>query len=99
MHIKRVRSFRKAVYFQLIFMIVITAGILGYLWIHSEYTNFSQESKKEEKEFISNQQTIIKNEVNSQIDYIQYMRVQAEDRLKENVKNRTYEAYDIAMNI
>lgn len=77
----------------------MTIGILGYLWINSEYTDFNQQSEKEKQEFIDNEQTTIKNEVDRQIDYIEYMRVQAEDRLKENVKSRTYEAYDIAMNI
>lgn len=74
-------------------------GILGYLWINSEFTTFNQQSEEYKQEFINNQQVTIKNEVNRQIDYINYMRSQAEEKLKENAKSRTYEAYDIAMNI
>lgn len=99
MQIKLLQSFRKVIYIEIIFVIIVTIGILGYLWINSEYTDFNQQSEKEKQEFIDNEQTTIKNEVDRQIDYIEYMRVQAEDRLKENVKSRTYEAYDIAMNI
>lgn len=99
MRIKLLQSFRKIIYFEIIVVILVTVGILGYLWINSQYVSFNQESEEKKQEFISNHQTIIKNEVNRQIDYIEYMRVQTEERLKENVKSRTYEAYNIAMNI
>ncbi|AGX41752.1 sensor domain-containing diguanylate cyclase [Clostridium saccharobutylicum] len=99
MYIKPLQSFRKVIYLELVFIIIATVFILGYLWISGEYNTFNQDSEKRKQEFISNQQILLKNEVNSQIDYIQYMRVQTEERLKENIKNRTYEAYDIAMNI
>ena len=96
---KLLQSFRKVIYLEIIFVIIVTVGVLGYLWIHSEYATFNQESEQKKQEFISNQQTLIKNEVSRQIDYIQYMRVQAEERLKEDIKSRTDEAYNIAINI
>lgn len=97
--IKPFESFRKVIYFELIFVSMIVIGIFGYLWIDSEYTTFNQQSENEKQNFINNQQSIVKNEVNRQIDYIQYMRAQAEEKLKDNIKSRTYEAYNIAMNI
>lgn len=99
MQIKLLGSFRKVIYFELLFVSVTIIGIFGYLWINSEFTTFNQQSEDYRQEFINNQQVTIKNEVNTQIDYINYMRAQAEEKLKENAKNRTYEAYDIAMNI
>lgn len=99
MKVKLFESFRRVIYFELIFVSIIVIGVFGNLWISSEYDAFNQQSKKERQDFINNQESIIKNEVNRQIDYIEYMKAQAEEKLRENVKSRTYEAYNIAINI
>lgn len=53
MRIKLFESFRKMIYFELIFVSMIVTSILGYLWIDSEYTTFNQQSENEKQNFIN----------------------------------------------
>lgn len=74
-------------------------GIIGTLWIYQEYRQFNDESKRLREDYLQNQKTLIREEVEKAIDYINYMKAGTHERLKRNIKNRVYEAYDIALNI
>jgi PAS domain S-box-containing protein len=71
----------------------------GYFWISAEYSDFKQESEHLLSDFIEKQKSLIRYEVNKALDFVIYNQKQTEQRLQENIKNRVYEAYDIAMNI
>jgi signal transduction histidine kinase len=85
--------------FTLIFLSFLSFGTIGILWIRSEYIQFKRISTTYESEYINSQKAILKGEVERVIDFINYMRTQTEKRLRQNVKDRTHEAYHIAMNI
>lgn len=93
------RSIVKTIFAHIIGFVVITSLILGYMWIDKEYSRFNEEAKALREEYIKNQKSILKNEVNRAVEYIEFEKSKAEIRLKEDIKSRTYEAYSIAMNI
>lgn len=93
------KSIVRTIFAHIIGFVVITALILGYMWIDKEYSQFNEEAKALREEYIKNQKSILKNEVNGAIKYIDFEKSQTEIRLKEDIRNRTYEAYSIAMNI
>jgi len=77
----------------------ISIVVIGYLWITSEFTKFNQESESLRKYFLDSQKLLLKNEVQRVINFIEYKKSQTETRLKQDIKNRTYEAHAVAMNI
>lgn len=77
----------------------ITILIMGGLWIYSSYTNFHRESKQLKEEYIASQKSLIQAEVNKAIGKIEYHKSKAEEKLRESIRERTYEAYRTAMNI
>jgi len=85
--------------FAMIFISFLSIGIAGFLWIYSEYTGYRKTVARYEQDYIEAKKNILKYEVERAIDYIEYKRSQTEERLKLDIRNRTYEAYNIAMNL
>jgi PAS domain S-box-containing protein len=74
-------------------------GLLTSIWILNEYLIFSSESASLREEYLDSQRAILKSEVTNVVDYVKYMKVQTEKRLKSELKGRVYEAIDIGTNI
>ncbi|MCK5100307.1 MAG: cache domain-containing protein [Desulfobacteraceae bacterium] len=69
------------------------------LWMQGEYSDFKAESKRLRLEYIESQKVIIKREVLNRVNLIKLRKAQAEDRLKQAIKDRVYTAHQIASNI
>ncbi|MBF0226814.1 MAG: cache domain-containing protein [Desulfobacterales bacterium] len=74
-------------------------GVLCLFWIYGEYNDFIWESELLRREYVQSQKRMLKNEVNSVVNYIEYMKNRTEIKLKNTIKERIYEAYEIALNI
>lgn len=85
--------------YSMIFISFISTAIIGYLWISHEFRRFEQDSEKMRKEYIESQKLLVKNEVQGVVDYIDYMRSKTDQRLKELLRERVYEAHSIAVTI
>jgi hypothetical protein len=85
--------------YSMVILALISVGLVGYFWIINEYTRFKKEEATLREEYVKTQENLIKNETEKVIDYIEYMKSQAETRLKQIIRNRTNEAYDIAINL
>lgn len=72
---------------------------VGSLWVFADYTRYNQESAVLKTDLLESQKALVKGEVEIVIDFVQYSKSQAEKRLKKAIKNRTYEAHDVAMHI
>jgi len=78
--------------------IFIVSGI-GYYVISRDYQRFNTEALHLRAEYIASQRQQIKQEVEQVVAYIQYNWTKAEERLRENLKDRTDEAFAIAANL
>jgi PAS domain S-box-containing protein len=78
---------------------VISVALVGYFWIMNEYERFKKEEITLREEYIDAQKSLIKHETDQVIDYVEFKISQAETRLKQIIRNRTQEAYDIAINL
>ena len=78
--------------------IFIASGI-GYYLISRDYQRFNTEALHFREEYIASQRQHIKQEVEQVVAYIQYNWAKAEERLRENLKDRTNEAFAIATNL
>ena len=83
----------------MVILAFISVGLVGYFWIINEYERFNEEEVTLRVDYVKTQENLIKNETDKVIDYIEYKKSQAETRLKQNIRNRTNEAHDIATNL
>ena len=89
----------KTFLYGMVILAFISVGLVGYSWIINEYERFKKEEVTLRVKYVKTQENIIKNETDKVIDYIEYKKSQAETRLKQIIRNRTNEAYDIAINL
>jgi len=81
-------------------MIALTAcGLIGYYWISSEYARFQEETAKLRQNYLAQQQTLLKMNIDKAVLYIQFQRSKTEARLKQAIETRTNEAHAVALNI
>ena len=83
-------------YFYSMSLVIILFFLLGYLLINDKVNKFYKESVETRSRAIESQKALIKNRVEKVVDYIHYKKSLAEERLREEVKNRTYEAHQMA---
>ena len=89
----------KTFLYSMVILAFISVGLVGYSRIINEYERFKKEESTLREEYVRTQENIIKNETDKVIDYIEYKKSQAEERLKQVIQNRTQVAYHIAMNL
>ncbi|MCP3872294.1 MAG: sensory box histidine kinase/response regulator protein, partial [Desulfobacteraceae bacterium] len=84
---------------KLLIIVFVSISLWSLIWIHDEYSTFKTESDALREEFIQSQKLILKNEVTRVVKYCNDMRMQSEQKLEVALKERVYEAHQIATNI
>ena len=82
-------------------LLVITILVipLGGAWIIQSYQVYSEDARADEARYTERQKELIQNQVRSAIDFIDYMKSQAESRTRETIRSRVYEAHAIATHL
>jgi len=68
-------------------------------FIYDEVAGFRHASAQIEKEYIDNQKTIVHSRVEQATVFVKSMREQGVHLFKQMIRDRTYEAYTVAMNL
>ncbi|MCP3891928.1 MAG: response regulator [Desulfobulbaceae bacterium] len=84
---------------RMILIVFVSIGLWCLIWVDYEYSEFETESKSLRSEHFHSQKLILKKEVSGVVTYINNMRQRSEEKLKAALKERVYEAHQIAMNI
>lgn len=79
-----------------LFVTFIPTAIVGYFWIREERQTFVRESALMKKNFLSEHKNRIKQETRRVLDYIRFTRANIDKNLRRQLKERVYEAYQIA---
>ena len=99
MRISKEEQFLKIIKFMpSLFVIAFSFFIILFLYFENKKT-FTKERKEIEQKYILKNKEIIKEEVTRVYDFTKQLQKNTEEELKQNVKNRVYEAYGIATNI
>ncbi|MBN2808777.1 MAG: cache domain-containing protein [Deltaproteobacteria bacterium] len=77
-------------------IIILFFLLTGFLLIRDEFSNFHRESRSTRTCALETRKSMLKNEVEKIVDYINYQKSLAEKRLRETVKNRALEARRMA---
>ncbi len=72
---------------------------IGTLWVASEWSRFENEMHYMRTTYLAERRAELKRETLRAYAFIKYMLSQTDDRLRETLKARVYEAYSIAENI
>lgn len=78
---------------------VIAITFLVGIWSIKELGDYKSDVFRLEQSFTEKQKSVTVNEVENAFKYIQYLEKNTEKRLKENLKNRVDEAFQIVENI
>jgi len=79
--------------------IVVSASTITLSISYLEYLDFTKTAQKIESKYTTSQKKLIKDEVNKVTHYIALKRSQIQQRSKQRIKARVYEAHAIATNI
>lgn len=96
---KKYYSIINVIFFAIVTLLLLTSLFFGYMWIQDEYGQFRRASEESLGEYMATQQSILRSEVGRILEYIRFMTTRTEKTLKENIRNRTNEALNIAWNI
>lgn len=92
-------SLHKTLIWSMVAIAVLSAGLVGSLWLFQEYSRYATETQGLRQEFLTQQQELIKKEVDHVIDFIEYQRSTAEAILKNRTRDRVLRAVAVAENI
>lgn len=92
-------SLSKLVSWFFIITILLIFIVMTYSQLFVEYESFRTTSEERRKELVEQQKEMIKNEVMRALHTIEYERARTDDRLKEDIKNRVNQAYDVTYSI
>ena len=99
MKIRNKKKIANIFLFNMILVVGLVVIIVTSLWISELYKRFHTDAEKIRADYELSQKRIIKDQVGYVIEAIEYQRMTTEENLKIDIKERTYEAYSIAVNI
>lgn len=73
--------------------------LLGIFSIYQENKRFELESQNLRGDYINNQRKILRNETKTLNNFIHNERIQARDNLKKEIKQKVYNAHQVAMSL
>ena len=79
-------------------LLIMTVAVFSK-WVPYHYEIYRKQLGHMEAELLARQEQFLKDQVDRAVDYIDYMRLQTEKRLMDQVKSRVDEAYHLALNI
>ena len=97
--IKTKYGFTETFLYSMVFLAVLSVALVGYFWIKNAYDRSKKEEATIRENYIDAQKSLIKRETDQVIDYVRYKISQAETRLEQTIRNRTNDAYNIALNL
>ena len=85
--------------FSIVSIAIVGFFILYSVWAFDRFKKFDQETDALRESYIQEQERLIQHELSALIDYMKFNRSQVEERAKELLRGRVYNAWDIADNI
>jgi len=83
----------------LIIITVVSILVTGIFWFNDIVHSYQNDIVSLNNDFIDQQKSLVKQEVENAVNYIEYYRLNAESSLKETIKNRMKIAIEITSNI
>ena len=85
-------------YTPILFLILLSAAVIQII-LYEKNENFKKDIKKVEELFLKNNKERVQEEVEKVYNQIKLKKLKSEELLKQRIKNRVYQAHQIAVNI
>ncbi|MBN1510619.1 MAG: cache domain-containing protein [Phycisphaerae bacterium] len=95
----RLVTIPKTTFRNALLVILILAVPLGGFWIAQSYQVYREDVHEHEAQYMERQREMISDQVRSAIDFVDYMKSQAESRTRDKIRSRVYEAHAIATHL
>ena len=82
-----------------IIIIIVFSSILTYTFVSQNNKNFKLDSKRIEKDFVEKHKDLVKRDVQLIYDLVDYEKQNTLNNLRDNIKIKVQEAYDVAINV
>lgn len=92
---KRKHSLSKTFLVNIVTLTICSTLLIGSLLIVQRFIEFNKESKQLKNNFMNNKKQSLIREVERTIQFIQFKKSTTEQHLKEDIKGRVYEAYNL----
>lgn len=95
------RKFRlvAALWIVLIAMAFLPSLVLGYFWVSSDIRDFRHDAQSMRESYIQQRKNEVRENVLHTVDYIEYSRAQAEQRVKERIRGQVHHAVAVARHL
>lgn len=90
------RTITKTLFTSLSIILFLLVSTLGYFWIYEEYRRMMTETERIKEEQTEAKKQIIQTEVLRNINYVVFKRSQMQQRVRDDIMKRVYEAHIIA---
>lgn len=90
------RKIQQVILFWLLLLTLSSCAVLTIFIVQVQYRNFLSESKHFRKQYTEEQKALLKQKVIEAENYINHSSSKINQRLKESIKSRVYEAWDTA---
>jgi signal transduction histidine kinase/ActR/RegA family two-component response regulator len=95
----KTRTIPKITFRHALLVILILAAPLSGFWILQSYQVYREDVRIDAAQYMERHQEQISNQVRSAVDFLDYMRSQAESRTRATIRSRVYEAHAIATHL
>jgi signal transduction histidine kinase/CheY-like chemotaxis protein len=97
---KKIQTSLSTANFAITLIILLTAVLLiGFLWIKDKQAQFEKDVLYLKQSYIQEKKTIIRAQVEDAINYAEYQKTLADERLRSELQARIDESYDISLGI
>ena len=93
------RSLRFLFVRNMVLIALASLATWNMIWLWDVYKEFQTEKEQFRQDYIDSQKALIKDQVATAISYVNHMRNQTEQRLRQSIKSRVNEAIQITTNI
>ena len=93
------RTIPQTTFHNALLVILILAVPLSGFWIVQSYHVYCEDVREDERQYLERQKGLISSQVENAIDFIDYMKSQAESRTRDTIRGRVYEAHAIATHL
>jgi len=94
-----VQALKSSIVRNTVFISTLCVGAVVFLWFNEKYNNFTDLVTELRSNYISQQQSLVRNEVENAVRFVNYMKSKTEERLREQLKNRTDALHKTIRNI
>jgi PAS domain S-box-containing protein len=93
------KSIPRTFLFNMVLMTSVSCLLVGFAWIFQEYHRFNHEAASMRETHVENRKLHMRERVDNAVDFIQYKRLQTEQRTRQILEERVREAHALATHL